>query len=183
MLYSRLHFISLNRPVAPSRYRMLARQSLVATHSGTSFIGCTASVICTFVRHAILSTPDMQSFLGLCKNRPVAMYTTGRVCARVSERACTEPMYCTWIFMYFMIAANTQWPNISHAIHDMHLACKQMANVFRRPPFYLLQGFARGRTHLHTQMYPGGHNCITQQSPGGHDCICKTVRRTLLHMQ
>jgi hypothetical protein len=31
-----------------------------------------------------------------------------------------------------------------------------------------------GRTQLHMQMCPGGHNCILQQRPGGHDCICQT---------
>ena len=104
---------------------------------------------------------------------------------RANKWACMHCtyLYAAWIFTYLMIAANTQRPNISHVIHDMHLACKKMANVFRRPrTFYLLQGrFCTGQTQLHMQMCPGGHSCIMQQRPGGHDCICKTVRRTLLH--
>ena len=51
-------------------------------------------VRCNCVRHA-KSAPDtfayMQSCPGLCKNRPVDMYMTVHVCARVSERAHTEP--------------------------------------------------------------------------------------------
>ena len=35
----------------------------------------------------------MQTCPGLCKNRPADMYMTEHICARVSERACTEPMY------------------------------------------------------------------------------------------
>ena len=68
------------------------------------------------------------------------MYMIVHVCARV-KRACMHGtyVYAAWIFTYFMIATNTQRPNISHVIHD--LACKKMANVFRRQmAFNLLQG-------------------------------------------
>ena len=106
------------------------------------------------------------------------------VCAHISERACTETyVYAAWIFTYFMIAANTQQPNIFYVMHDMHLNdFKIMTNVFRRPrAFNLLHGrICKGRTQLHMQMCPGRHNCILQQHPSGHDCICKIVRRTLL---
>ena len=69
-----------------------------------------------------------------------------------------------------------------------------MENVFRRPrAFNLLQGgSARGRTQLHKQMCPCGHNCVMQQRPGGHNyimqqrpgghyCICNNVLRIVLH--
>ena len=43
------------------------------------------------------------------------------LCARVSERACTEPTYMQQEYSRIvMTAANTQRPNISHVIHDMH---------------------------------------------------------------
>ena len=51
---------------------------------------------------------------------------------RVSEPCMHWTSYAAEIFTYFMIAA-IQRPNISHVIHDKHLACKTMANVFRRP--------------------------------------------------
>ena len=56
---------------------------------------------------------------------------------------------------------------------------------------YCKDGFAWGRTQLHMQMCPGGHNCIMHQRPGrpiayakpsgGHYCICNNVLRILLH--
>ena len=77
-----------------------------------------------------------------------------------------------------MIAANTQRPNISHVIHDMHLACKKMANVFRRPrAFNLLQGrfctgadttaYANvsGRTQLHYAAASGRTRLHMQNRP------------------
>ena len=72
--------------------------------------------------------------------------------------------------------------DISHVIHDMHLACKKIwrkCSVDQGRLIYCKDGFARGRTQMHMQMCPGGHNCIMQQRPGGHDCICKTVRLVL----
>ena len=81
----------------------------------------------------------MQSCPRLCKNRPADKYMTlCIVCAR--KRACmhTEPTYVAYNNMQheysrIMIAAKTQRPNLSHVIHDMHLAWeKKMANVFRQ---------------------------------------------------
>ena len=96
--------------------------------------------------------------------------------------------------MYFMIAANTQRPNISHVIHDMHLiAGKKIAIMFRRP-----SALFTARTVLHG----GGHNCICKcvqantialcssvrvdtianaKPSGGHYCICNNVPRIVLH--
>ena len=146
-------------------------------------------VRCNCVRHAILSTPDTFAYAivsGVMQKPSGGHVHDCMMCAR--KRAC---MHWTYTYaqheysrVFFMIAANTQQPNISHVIHDTHLACK-MANVFRRPrAFNLLQ--ERFFTGADTAAYAnvsGGHNCMLQQRPGGHDCICKTVRVTLLHMQ
>ena len=118
----------------------------------------------------------MQSCPGLCKNRPVGMYMT--------EHSCTAYVYAACLFTYIMIAVKTQTAE-HFPCHDMHLTCK-MAHVFRRPrAFNLLpERFFTGvdttayanvsrRTQLHYAALPGGHELH----------ICKTVRRTLLHMQ
>ena len=81
----------------------------------------------------------------------------------------------------------SEYPTAEHfPCHSCHALVKNCRTCSVDRPgrlIYCKDGFARGRTQLHMQMCPGGHNCIIQQRPGGHDCICKTVRRTLLHMQ
>ena len=62
-------------------------------------------------------------------NRVRDMYTTVHVCASVHAR---NLRICSMIIHVFMIAATTQRPN-------MHLACKKIANVFRRPRAFSLQ--------------------------------------------
>ena len=65
----------------------------------------------------------MQSCPGLCKNRPVNMYTTGQcatvhVCARVSEHPCTK---CSMNYSrFFYDAANTNGRTIL-CHHDMRV--------------------------------------------------------------
>ena len=129
----------------------------------------------------------MQSCPGLCKNRPADMYVT----VRVSERACTEPTYSMNIHVFYDCSG---WPNISHVIHDMHLACKKKwwtCSVDQGRLIHCKDGFARG-----------GHNCICKcvrvdtialcssvrtdsiayaKPSGGHYCICNTVLRIVLH--
>ena len=86
---------------------------------------CNGGVRCSCVRHAILS---LRTLLHILCNRVRGYaktvrwtYTTVHVCARVSERAFTEiRIWCAWMFTYFIMAANTQRPNISHVIHEMH---------------------------------------------------------------
>ena len=138
---------------------------------------------CNCVRHAILSAPGTWAYTIVSRAMQKPSGGHVHVCARVSEHVCTEPTYTAWILTYFMIAANTQRLNISHVIHDTHLACTKMANVFRRPrAFSLLQGrfcmgadttayanvsgrtqlhyaAASGRTQLHTLLHRG-HNCM-----------------------
>ena len=98
----------------------------------------------------------MQSCPGLCKNLPVAMYMNVRA---YSERTCTEPTYMQHEYSR-MIAAKTQRPHISNVIHDMQGR--------------FLHGADTTAYANVMQQRPGAHKCI---------CICKTVRRTLLHMQ
>ena len=96
------------------------------------------------------------------------------VCARVSERAFSEPMICSipngWIF-----------PMSSMTCTKSFFFKWRTRSVDQGRLIYCKDCFARGRTQLHMQMCQGGHNCIMQRCLGGHDCICKTVRRTLLH--
>ena len=121
-------------------------EKLIGSKSGHQYTSSDAIV--SAIQYCQLRTLlHMQSCPVLCKNRPADMYMT--VCARVSERACTEPTY----HVFFMIAANTQRTNISHVIHGMHSACKK--NGERIPStkgvYFGTTAYAyvSGRTQLH----------------------------------
>ena len=94
---------------------------------------------------------------GLCR-KP----SGGRTCVYImgvrNQRSCTVPDIINYSRIIFMInSANTQRPNISHVIHDKHLACTKFRPVDPMA-FNLLQGwFCTGRTQLHImQMCPAG---------------------------
>ena len=80
------------------------------------------------------------------------------MCARI--RACMHWTYvyaAWWIFTYFMIAANTQRPNINpcHSWHALSLYTKwRTSSVDQGRLIYCKDGFAPGRTQLHMQMCP-----------------------------
>ena len=100
-------------------------------------------------------------------------------CNRVRGYACMSMhgtyVYAAWTNTYFMIAANTKRPNISHVIHDMHLACKKR----------LLQG--RFCTGADTTAYANVRRSVRAdmiayaKPSGGHYCICNNVLRIVLH--
>ena len=124
-----------------------------------------AGVRCNRVRHAILSAPDTFAYaiVSGVMQKPSGGHVHACTCMCARKRACMHWTYvhAAWIFTYFMIAANTQRPNISHVIHDMHLACKKWrtCSVDQGRLIYCKDGFARG----------------------GHNCICKCVLRIVLH--
>ena len=101
--------------------------------------------------------------------KPSDVHVYDCTCMCTHKRACiwcTEPTYyAAWIFTYFMIAAATQRPNISHVIHDMHLARKKMANVFRRPRAFNL---------------PQGRFCTCKCVQADTIALCSSVRADLI---
>ena len=104
---------------------------------------------------------------GLCKNCPVDMNMTVHVFARLSKRECTQATYyAAWIFTHYDCS---EYPTAEHfPCHSWHvLSLWKMANVFRRPRAFILQG--RFRIH------EGIHNSNANYS------ICKNVLRIVLH--
>ena len=92
-------------------------------------------------------------------------------------------------YCFFSLCLNGQSKHAPSAVFNFNISMPYRCQMQLCPPCNTVRsghfcicnrvrgyGFARGRTQLHMQMCPGGHNCIMQQRPGGHDCICKTVR-------
>ena len=96
-------------------------------------------------------------------------------CMSVRKRACMHwtyvGLYAAWIFTYFMIAANAQRPNISHVIHDTHLACKKNGERFCLSAFNLLEG----------RFCTGADTTAYAKPSGEHYCICSNVFQIVLH--
>ena len=106
------------------------------------------------------------------------------VCARVSERAFSEPMICSipngWIF-----------PMSSMTCTKSFFFKWRTRSVDQGRLIYCKDCFARGRTQLHMQMCQGGHialcsgvraDTIAYAKPsGGHYCIRNNVLRIVLH--
>ena len=141
----------------------------------------------------------MQSCPGLCKTVRWSwctwctwLYMYVILCARVSERACTEPTYMQHEYSRIVWL---QRPNISHVNHDMHLACKKNGKSvpsIKVVEFTARTSFLHGgditayanvswRTQLHDAAAARRTRLHNAKPSGEHYCICNNVLRILLH--